>query len=45
MPKTLLLLEGGAYRGIFPAGALDVFLERDLYFDAVARHPVGAVCG
>src|SRR5699024_3410471 len=35
MPKTLLLLEGGAYRGIFTAGALDVFLERDLYFDAV----------
>lgn len=45
MPKTLLLLEGGAYRGIFTAGALDVFLERDLYFDAVAGISAGAMCG
>lgn len=45
MAKTLLLLEGGAYRGIFTAGVLDVFLEHDLYFDAVAGISAGAMCG
>ena len=45
MSKTLLLLEGGAYRGIFTAGVLDVFLEHDLYFDAVAGISAGAMCG
>lgn len=45
MPKTLLLLEGGAYRGIFTAGVLDVFLEAGLYFDAVAGISAGAMCG
>lgn len=45
MSKTLLLLEGGAYRGIFTAGVLDVFLEAGLYFDAVAGISAGAMCG
>ena len=45
MPKTLMLLEGGAYRGIFTAGALDVLLEHDFYFDAVAGISAGAMCG
>ena len=45
MPKTLLLLEGGAYRGIFTAGVLDVLLEAGIYFDAVAGISAGAMCG
>lgn len=45
MSKTLLLLEGGAYRGIFTAGVLDVFLEQDLHFDAVAGISAGSLCG
>lgn len=45
MSKMLLLLEGGAYRGIFTAGVLDVFLEHGLSFDAVAGISAGALCG
>lgn len=45
MSKTLLLLEGGAYRGIFTAGVLDVLLEAGIYFDAVAGISAGAMCG
>lgn len=45
MPKTLLLLEGGAYRGIFTAGVLDVLLEDGIFFDAVAGISAGAMCG
>lgn len=45
MSKTLLLLEGGAYRGIFTAGVLDVFLRQDLHFDAVAGISAGSLCG
>ncbi|HIR50177.1 MAG TPA: patatin family protein [Candidatus Avoscillospira avicola] len=45
MPRTLLLLEGGAYRGIFTAGVLDVLLEAGIYFDAVAGISAGAMCG
>lgn len=44
MSKTLLLLEGGAYRGIFTAGVLDVFLERGLTVDAVAGISAGSLC-
>ena len=31
--KTGLILEGGALRGLFTAGALDVFMEAGLVFD------------
>ncbi|MGN0980047.1 MAG: patatin family protein [Candidatus Avoscillospira sp.] len=44
MSKTLLLLEGGAYRGIFTAGVLDVFLREGLHFDAVAGISAGSLC-
>lgn len=44
MSKTLLLLEGGAYRGIFTAGVLDVFLRENLHFDAVAGISAGSLC-
>ena len=31
--KTGLVLEGGAMRGMYTAGALDVLLENDINFD------------
>lgn len=43
--KVGLVLEGGAMRGMFTAGVLDVFLEAGLYFDAVAGISAGAMCG
>ena len=33
--KTGLVLEGGAMRGIYTAGVLDVFLEQGIHFDGV----------
>lgn len=45
MKKRLLLLEGGAYRGIFTSGVLDAFLEGDLAFDTVVGISAGALCG
>lgn len=45
MAETLLLLEGGAYRGIFLAGVLDVFMEHGIEFDAVAGISAGAMTG
>ena len=35
-PNTTLILEGGAMRGLFTSGVLDVFMENDLYFPQVA---------
>lgn len=45
MKKGLLLLEGGAYRGIFTSGVLDAFLTHDIYFDTVVGISAGALCG
>lgn len=45
MKKSLLLLEGGAYRGIFTSGVLDAFLANDIYFDTVVGISAGALCG
>ena len=33
--KTGLVLEGGAMRGMYTAGALDVLLENDINFDGI----------
>ncbi|MDO4425718.1 MAG: patatin family protein, partial [Planctomycetia bacterium] len=33
--KKGLVLEGGALRGIFTAGVLDVFLENNISFDGM----------
>ncbi|MDD7178829.1 MAG: patatin family protein, partial [bacterium] len=33
--KTGLVLEGGAMRGMYTAGVLDVFMEEDITFDGV----------
>lgn len=35
MEKRGLVLEGGALRGLFSAGVMDVFLENDIHFDAL----------
>lgn len=43
--KTGLLLEGGAMRGLFTAGALDVLLENGVEFDAMAGVSAGAAFG
>jgi len=43
--NTGLVLEGGAMRGLFTAGALDVMLESDLRFSMIAGVSAGAVFG
>ena len=40
---TALVLEGGAMRGIYTAGALDVFLEQGLQFPYVIGVSAGAL--
>lgn len=43
--KTGLVLEGGAMRGMFTAGVLDVFLENDITVDCVVGVSAGALFG
>lgn len=43
--KTGLILEGGAQRGMFTAGIIDVFLEEDVTFDGTIGVSAGAVFG
>lgn len=43
--KTGLVLEGGAMRGIYTAGVLDVFMERKITFDGVIGVSAGAIHG
>lgn len=43
--KTGLILEGGAMRGMFSCGVLDVFLEEKIRFDGAAGISAGAVFG
>lgn len=43
--KKGLVLEGGAMRGIFTAGILDVFMENDIDFDGAVGVSAGAVFG
>ena len=43
--KNGLVLEGGAMRGLFTAGALDVFMEHGITFDGVVGVSAGAVFG
>ena len=43
--KTGLILEGGAMRGIFTAGVLDVFMENEISFDGAVGVSAGAVFG
>ena len=41
--KTGLVLEGGAMRGMYTAGVLDVLMENDIAFDAIMGASAGAV--
>lgn len=43
--KTALVLEGGAMRGIYTAGILDVLMENDIKVDAVIGVSAGALFG
>lgn len=43
--KTALVLEGGAMRGMFTAGILDVFMEHGIEFSACIGVSAGAVFG
>lgn len=43
--KRGLVLEGGAMRGLFSCGVLDVFLENGIAFDGAAGISAGAVFG
>ena len=43
--KTGLVLEGGAMRGLFTAGVLDVFMENNILADGVAAVSAGATFG
>ena len=43
--KTALVLEGGAMRGLYSAGVLDVLMENDIKSDAVYGVSAGALFG
>lgn len=43
--KTGLLLEGGAMRGLYTAGVLDVFMENDVEIDGIVGVSAGALFG
>jgi len=43
--KTILVLEGGALRGIYTAGVLDVLLENNIKVDAIVGVSAGALFG
>ena len=43
--KTGLVLEGGAMRGMYTAGALDVFLKEGVHFQGVMGVSAGALFG
>jgi len=43
--KTGLIMEGGAMRGMFTAGVIDVFMENGIEFDGALGVSAGAVVG
>ena len=43
--KTGLVLEGGAMRGMYTAGVLDVLMEQGIQMDGVVGVSAGAVFG
>ena len=43
--KTGLVMEGGAMRGLFTCGVIDVFMEQGIEFDGAAGISAGAVFG
>ncbi len=45
MNKTCLILEGGAMRGIYTAGVLDILMQNNIKFDAIIGVSAGALFG
>lgn len=45
MSKTGLILEGGAMRGLFSAGVMDVLMSKDIRFDGIIGVSAGAAFG
>ena len=45
MKKFALVLEGGAFRGVYTAGVLDVLLSNNIYADCVVGVSAGALNG
>ncbi len=43
--KTALILEGGAMRGLYSAGALDVFMQNNINIDVIYGVSAGALFG
>ena len=43
--RTALVLEGGAMRGLYTAGVLDVFMENDIKIDTIFGVSAGALFG
>lgn len=43
--KTALIMEGGAMRGMFTCGVMDVLMENSITFDGAAGISAGAVFG
>ena len=43
--KSALILEGGAMRGLFTCGVMDVLMENNITFDAGIGISAGAVFG
>ena len=43
--KIGLVLEGGAMRGMYTAGVLDTFLDKDFWVDGVISVSAGALFG
>ena len=43
--KTALVLEGGAMRGMYTAGVLDVYMKKNIKFDAIIGVSAGALFG
>ena len=43
--KSVIMLEGGSYWGIYTSGILDVFMEHDVYPDCVVGVSAGALNG
>ena len=43
--RTALIMEGGAMRGMFTCGVMDVFMENGIVFDGAAGISAGAVFG
>lgn len=43
--SSIMLLEGGSYRGIYTSGVLDVFMEHDVYPDCVVGVSAGSLNG